>query len=172
MFAIGISIFVTGTFDFDAAEHDGEGAVIGAEQGFELLRTALLLFYACLLVAIPLSSWLMARAALKPIKASFERQQQFVDGASHEMRTPLSMIQAELELALTCSRTATNYQVAIATSLDAVNGLTRLADDLLRLSLTTRRKRNSPPASPQSMSTQPSSASCHMPLALRQEARS
>ncbi|MET3768635.1 signal transduction histidine kinase [Marisediminicola sp. UYEF4] len=90
MFAIGISIFVKGTFDFDAAEHDGEGAVIGAEQGFELLRTALLLFYACLLVAIPLSSWLMARAALKPIKASFERQQQFVDGASHEMRTPLA----------------------------------------------------------------------------------
>jgi signal transduction histidine kinase len=134
VFAIGIYVFVTGTFDFDAAEHDGEGAVVAAEQGFELLRTALIIFYACLLVVIPLSSWLMAHAALKPIKASFERQQQFVDGASHEMRTPLSVIQGELELALTRSRSATEYQAAISTSLEAVNGLTRLADDLLKLS--------------------------------------
>lgn len=138
VFAIGIYSFVTGTFDFDAAESDGEGAVQGAEQGFALLRTALIVFYACLLVVIPLSSWLMARSALKPIKASFERQQQFVDGASHEMRTPLSVIQGELELALTRSRTAAEYQNAIATSLDAVNGLTRLTDDLLKLSRTTR----------------------------------
>ncbi|MCU1545243.1 MAG: hypothetical protein JWP30_343 [Homoserinimonas sp.] len=137
-FAIGIYIFVTGTFDFDAAEHDGEGAVIAAEQGFELLRTGLIIFYACLLVVVPLSSWLMARAALKPIKASYERQQQFVDGASHEMRTPLSVIQGELELALARSRTTTEYQAAITASLEAVNGLTRLADDLLKLSRTTK----------------------------------
>ncbi|MDH6238533.1 HAMP domain-containing sensor histidine kinase [Cryobacterium sp. CG_9.6] len=138
VFAIGIYSFVTGTFDFDAAESDGEGAAVGAEQGFKLLRSALIIFYAGLLVVIPLSSWLMARAALKPIKASFERQQQFVDGASHEMRTPLSVIQAELELALTRSRSPVEYQAAITTSLEAATGLTRLTDDLLRLSRTTR----------------------------------
>ena len=140
VFAIGIYIFVTGTFDFDAVEFEGEGAAVGAEQGFALLRTALVIFYACLLVVVPLSSWLMARAALKPIKASFERQQQFVDGASHEMRTPLSVIQGELELALTRLRTPAEYQAAIATSLEAATGLTRLTDDLLKLSRTTRQE--------------------------------
>jgi len=138
VFAIGVYTFVTGTFDFDAVEFEGEGAAVGAEQGFALLRTALIIFYACLLIVVPLSSWLMARAALKPIKASFERQQQFVDGASHEMRTPLSVIQGELELALTRLRTPAEYQAAIATSLEAATGLTRLTDDLLKLSRTTR----------------------------------
>ena len=138
IFAIGVYTFVTGTFDFDAAESDGEGAVNAAEQGFASLRTALIIFYTCLLIVIPLSSWLMARSALKPIRASFERQQQFVDGASHEMRTPLSVIQGELELALTRSRTPAEYQTAIGIALDATDGIIRLTDDLLKLSRTSK----------------------------------
>ena len=138
IFSIGIYSFVTGTFDFDAAENDGEGAVNAAEQGFALLRTGLIASYAVLLVLIPLSSWLMARSALRPIRASFERQQQFVDGASHEMRTPLSVIQGELELALTRSRTPTEYQAAINAALSATTGLIRLTDDLLKLSQTAK----------------------------------
>ncbi len=138
IFAIGVYTFVTGTFDFDAAESDGEGAVNAAEQGFALMRTALIIFYACLLIVIPLSSWLMARSALKPIRASFERQQQFVDGASHEMRTPLSIIQGELELALIRSRTPAEYQAAITVALAATDGIIRLTDDLLKLSRTSK----------------------------------
>ncbi len=138
VFAIGIYSFVTGNFDFDAADSEGEGIALGAQQGFDLLRTAFVAFYAVLVVIIPLSSFLMARAALSPIKASFERQQQFVDGASHEMRTPLSVIHGELELALSRSRTAMEYRAAIAVSLEGVLGLTRLTDDLLRLSRMTR----------------------------------
>ena len=138
IFAIGVYTFVTGTFDFDAAESDGEGAVNAAEQGFALLRTALIVFYACLLVVIPLFSWLMARSALKPIRVSFERQQQFVDGASHEMRTPLSVIQGELELALSRSRSPAEYQEAITVALTATGGLIRLTEDLLKLSRTSK----------------------------------
>lgn len=138
IFAIGLYSFVTGTFDYDAAESDGEGAAIGAEQGFALLRRSIVVFYAGLLLVVPVLSWVMARAALKPIRASFDRQQQFVDGASHEMRTPLSVIQGELELALTRPRSPEQYQTAIGTSLIAVTGLTRLTDDLLKLSRTTK----------------------------------
>jgi signal transduction histidine kinase len=134
IFAIALYSFVTGTFDFDAAEHDGEAEVMSAEQGFALLRNGIIICYAGLLVVVPALSWVMARAALLPIKASFERQQQFVDGASHEMRTPLSVIQGELELALTRPRSLREYQAAIERSLDAVAGMTRLTDDLLKLS--------------------------------------
>lgn len=134
VFAIGIYSFVTGTFDFDAAESDGAGAAVGAEQGFALLQVALLVFYAGLMIVVPVSSYIMARVALTPIRESFERQQQFVDGASHEMRSPLAVIQGELELALSRSRTVGEYRSAMATSLDAVAGLTRLTDDLLTMS--------------------------------------
>ncbi|MEC5155579.1 signal transduction histidine kinase [Cryobacterium sp. CAN_C3] len=133
-FAVGIYIFVTGTFDFDAAESDGAGALNAAEQGFANLRTALIVLYAALLVLIPAASYGMARAALAPLQKSYELQQRFVDGASHEMRSPLSVIQGELELALLSTRTPAEYEQAMQNALSAVDGLTRLTNDLLLLS--------------------------------------
>lgn len=132
-FALGIYAFVTGNFDFDAPENQGEEAVASAEQGFATLRTGLIAGYAILVVLLPLSSYLMARAALAPIRRSYELQQRFVDGASHEFRSPLSVIQGELELALTKSRTAAQYRTAIGKALEAGGGLTRLINDLLLL---------------------------------------
>lgn len=132
-FALGIYIFVTGTFDFDRPELAGEAFLASAEQGFALLRTGLLVGYAALVVLLPVSSYFMARSALAPIRRSYEVQQRFVDGASHEFRTPLSVIQGELELALAKSRTPAQYRVAMNRALEAAGGLTRLTSDLLLL---------------------------------------
>jgi len=134
VFAIAVYAYVTGAFDFDAAESDGEGAVNAAEQGFANLRVGLLIAYAALLVFVPSTSYAMARFALRPLKLSYELQQRFVDGASHEMRTPLAVIQGELELALSRERSPREYRSAIATALDAASGLARLTGDLLLLS--------------------------------------
>jgi signal transduction histidine kinase len=131
-FALGIYVFVTGTFDFDAAESGGQ-AINAAERGFAALRAGLLVCYAALLVIVPFSSYLMARVALAPIRASYELQQGFVDSASHELRTPLAVIQGELELALGRSRSAAQYRSAIGKALEATDGLIRLSNDLLLL---------------------------------------
>lgn len=133
-FAVGIYGFVTATFDFDAAESDGAAALNAAEQGFANLRTGLWALYGVLVLVIPVSSFFMARAALAPLQKSYELQQGFVDGASHEMRSPLSVIQGELELALLATRTPAEYERAMQTALDAVDGLSRLTGDLLLLS--------------------------------------
>ncbi|MBX3099607.1 MAG: HAMP domain-containing histidine kinase [Salinibacterium sp.] len=133
LFAIGIYVFVTGTFDFDVPELAGEAFIASAEQGFALLRSGLIVGYLVLVVLIPASSYLMARGALAPVRRSYELQQRFVDGASHEFRSPLSVIQGELELALSRSRTPAQYRAAIATALDGAEGLTRLTNDLLLL---------------------------------------
>lgn len=126
--ALGVYLFVTATFDFDP-----EGGGISAEQGFALLGGALLAGGAALLVVAPLAGWLMARAALRPIRASYERQQRFVDGASHELRTPLTLVQGELELALSRSRTPAQYRAAIELARAATDAVVRLSDDLLIL---------------------------------------
>ncbi|KFF58675.1 hypothetical protein JF66_16830 [Cryobacterium sp. MLB-32] len=133
-FAVGIYLFVTGTFDFDAAESDGAGALNAAEQGFANLRTGLVVLYGALLGLVPISSYVMARAALAPLRKSYDLQQRFIDGASHEMRTPLSVIQGELELALITPRSPAEYEHAMQTALGAVDGLTSLTNDLLLLS--------------------------------------
>ncbi len=128
VFSIAIYVFVTGHFDVESSGTDS------ASPEIVLLRNGLIASYVGLLVLIPPASWLLARAALRPVRESFERQQDFVDGASHEMRTPLSLIQDELELALTRPRTGPQYREAITSALDAAAGLDRLSDDLLRLS--------------------------------------
>lgn len=132
-FALGIYAFVTGTFDFDVPELDGEAFIASAEQGFELLRNGLVVGFAALVVVLPVASYLMARSALAPVRRSYELQQRFVDGASHEFRSPLSVIQGELELALSRLRTPAQYRAAMTAALESTHGLTRLTDDLLLL---------------------------------------
>lgn len=132
-FAIGIYLYVTGTFDFDSAQADGVGALNAAEQGFANLRIGLLVGSAALTVIVPVVSYLMARVALRPARKSYEAQQRFVDDASHEFRTPLSVIQGELELARSRPRTASYYQAAIDQTLDVVSDLSTLTTDLLLL---------------------------------------
>lgn len=131
--AIGIYFFVIGTFDFDAASQDGPGAVGAAELGFTHLRMASIAGFAVLCVVVPFTSYWMARAALAPLRQNYEQQQQFVDDASHELRSPLSVIRGELELALTRRRTEKEYRTAITASLEASQILVRLTEDLLLL---------------------------------------
>lgn len=131
--AIGVYLFVTGTFDFDAASQDGPGAVGAAELGFIHLRVALIAGFAILCVVVPFTSYWMARVALAPLRQNYEQQQQFVDDASHELRSPLSVIRGELELALSRRRTEREYRTAISTSLEASQILVQLTEDLLLL---------------------------------------
>lgn len=130
IFALGIYFFVTGSFDVEAVSKGGDGP----DPEVILLRNGLIIFYASLLLILPISSWLMAKAALRPIRESFDRQRAFIDGASHEIRTPLSVIQGELELALSRARTGAQYREAIESALDATVELSRLSNALLKLS--------------------------------------
>ena len=50
-------------------------------------------FFAFLLISILLSRW-----AVKPVDAAWKRQRQFVAAASHELKTPLTVITTNAEL--------------------------------------------------------------------------
>ncbi|MCE5286736.1 MAG: HAMP domain-containing histidine kinase [Pelosinus sp.] len=68
-----------------------------------MLRHIFAIFIVSLLigtVAISLASYYLARRALIPIKAAWEKQQQFTADASHELRTPLAIIKGNAELML------------------------------------------------------------------------
>lgn len=60
-------------------------------------------------------------------------QQSFVAHAAHELRSPLTALYGELQLALRRSRSAEEYRTAIEVALDSARRLKALAEDLLAL---------------------------------------
>jgi two-component system heavy metal sensor histidine kinase CusS len=62
-----------------------------------------------------------------------EGQQRFIAHAAHELRSPLTSLYGELQLALRKSRSADEYRSAIEEALDSARRLKALAEDLLAL---------------------------------------
>lgn len=62
-----------------------------------------------------------------------EGQQRFIAHAAHELRSPLTSLYGELQLALRRSRSADEYKSAIEEALDSARRLKALAEDLLAL---------------------------------------
>jgi len=71
---------------------------------------------------------------LDRIQGSFERERRFVDNASHELRTPVAILKAELDLALSRARTREELEDALRSASEETDHLARLAEDLLILS--------------------------------------
>jgi two-component system, OmpR family, sensor kinase len=65
------------------------------------------------------------------IEQSFDAQRRFTTDASHELRSPLSRLRAELEVTLRRPRERPEYEEALQSCLAEVERLSRLTDDLL-----------------------------------------
>ena len=63
--------------------------------------------------------------------------QRFAADAAHELRTPLTALKGGIEVALRAERPAEEYRRVLASSLEEVDQLIRLAEDLLLLSRST-----------------------------------
>jgi heavy metal sensor kinase len=72
-------------------------------------------------------------AMLERIDGALQRERAFVADASHELRSPLSILRAEIELALSGDRSATELRDALVSAGEETDRLTRLAEDLLVL---------------------------------------
>jgi two-component system, OmpR family, sensor kinase len=68
------------------------------------------------------------------LEASFRQIQRFSADASHELRTPLTVMKGETELALRRPRSPEDYRVVLESSLEEIDRMTRIVDDLLFLS--------------------------------------
>lgn len=70
---------------------------------------------------------------LDRLERSFDSQKQFVSNISHELRTPMSSVITELELAVSKSRTETEYKTTISLALADANKIVKLSNSLLDL---------------------------------------
>lgn len=81
-----------------------------------------------------LLSYALARRTLKPIEDAHEAQSRFVADASHELRTPITAMKTETEVALDDPKlTLSQTKKLLVSNVEELDKLTSLTDSLLRL---------------------------------------
>ena len=70
---------------------------------------------------------------LERLNRSFEQQRRFMADASHELRSPVSIIRGEAEVALSRARAPEDYRESLAIALDEARRLSQIVDDLFTM---------------------------------------
>lgn len=70
---------------------------------------------------------------LDRLEQSFSSQRQFIEDLTHELKTPLSVLKGELEVTLKKLRSAEDYEAVLHSSLDEVNDIIKISENLLLL---------------------------------------
>ncbi len=70
---------------------------------------------------------------LERLESLVEAQRRFTAEAAHDLRTPLSVLRTEVEVALRRPREAPEYRAVLERLLERIGGLSKLAEDLLTL---------------------------------------
>jgi heavy metal sensor kinase len=70
---------------------------------------------------------------LDRLEQAFSSQKHFIQDASHELKTPLTILQGELEVTLKRIRTAADYEEVLKSSLEETRRLSKIVENLLLL---------------------------------------
>jgi signal transduction histidine kinase len=80
-----------------------------------------------------IGAYYLAGITLQPIKKALNKQKKFIADASHEFRTPLTVLKTTTEVALKNKALEDNSREILQSNLEEINYLQKLADKLLRL---------------------------------------
>lgn len=107
---------------------------VSAERAFlRNLIIALLLVMIAALTAALLISLNIANRSIKPIEDSYNKQKQFVADASHELKTPLTTINTNVDVLLSRGDTDAEERKWLGYVKDETERMTKLTNDLLCL---------------------------------------
>lgn len=124
-----------GSYRFLAAQEDGENIAIFLDSYHELRSLRIVLLWslvadaACILLVF-LLVLLLSRRAIDPVVRSAERQKQFITDASHELKTPITVIATSLKVL----EMETGRQKWIDKAMAQTEKLTGLVNSLVTLS--------------------------------------
>ncbi|MCL5746812.1 MAG: HAMP domain-containing histidine kinase [Patescibacteria group bacterium] len=96
-------------------------------------RNALLLIDTVLLLSVPAITWFLTGITLAPVQKAHDREKQFLTDASHDLRTPLSILSGEIEIALRKERTKEEYKKIMQSNKEEIDDLIALVQNMLFL---------------------------------------
>jgi len=117
----------------DLDEQDMDIADIAVDVALDRLENTLIIFNGAMIIIVPVIAWFMTRRTLAPVQYIHEQQKQFVSDVAHELRTPLSIMSGELEVALRKERTPADYRQVLNSSKQETDRLIELSENLLFL---------------------------------------
>lgn len=97
-----------------------------------LVQVVVLVDLATLLVVM-IFSYMDARRTLRPIEVLYRTQERFLGDVAHELRTPLTVMKTGAETLLRQERTVDTYTSYISDSLEEINRMAEMVNNLLFL---------------------------------------
>ncbi len=122
------------TLEYEGADNETiniESRIIDKAQ--DQLQNILISIDGLIVVLIAGLSYYLAGKTLKPIEAAYWRQKKFVADAAHELRTPLAVMKTGAEMVLASDEDKEGYKKLTLDSLEEINYLSVMVDDLLFL---------------------------------------
>ncbi len=108
---------------------------MNAERG--VMQDSVSMIFWVVLAGALLSIWcgsLLSGRALRPIKQNMQRQQEFLADASHELRTPIAVIQTNLEVVRACdNETVDSQRTWLDNAYDESKRMRQIVEDLMFL---------------------------------------
>nr|WP_275974252.1 ATP-binding protein [Argonema galeatum] len=87
-----------------------------------------------MVISVAAIGWLLSGLAMEPVRESYQRLKQFTSDASHELRSPIAMIQTNVQVALADpDRSSEQHRQQLKVVERLTKRLGRLVDDLLFL---------------------------------------
>jgi signal transduction histidine kinase len=104
------------------------------ERTFAEMRRSMALAIALALLIASAGGYLLARKTLAPVEEAYDSQRRFMADASHELRTPVAILQGEIDVSLSRDdRDAEEYRRSLQIMHRSVRKLTRIVRDLFLL---------------------------------------
>lgn len=114
---------------------------IAKENLISMLMTAILIAIGSILAFLILTI-LLANWSLRPVAISWQQQKQFLADASHELKTPLTVILANTDLALTKKQDESKLKQSLQSIQSESMRMKKLVEDLLFLAKNDAQKEN------------------------------